>query len=68
MAEQGDAASDSWYQSGVFRFFSFEEEIIHKFTIDPKLSLVVRKQEKEILRKELVEGKCKSCNFVSRVH
>ena len=60
--------SSCWSQNGVFKHYTIDEVYIKKFTIDPKLSVVMKRQERDKLRRELVEGKCKSCKYTSRVH
>ncbi len=36
----------AWFEKGVFNFFKFTPDVKREFTIDPKASLVVRKELK----------------------
>ena len=63
-----EKTSSCWSQNGVFKHYTIDEVYIKKFTIDPKLSVVMKRQERVKLRRELVEGKCKSCKYTLRVH
>jgi hypothetical protein len=38
----------AWYNRGIFKWFSFTPEMVQKFSIDPKISCIVRKELKMI--------------------
>lgn len=61
-------SSESWTNSGIFAYFKFESDVIKYFTIDPKLSRVEQQAQKTLLGTKLVAGKCKTCDWVSKVH
>lgn len=59
-----------WSTNGVLltKYFSFTEETISKFSIPRDFNVVQRKERRELLRNELVPGKCRHCKFTSIVH
>ena len=58
---------DSWFEKGVFKYFNFIPAVVKEFTIDPKASLVVRKEVKMKLATMNVTGSCKTCGWKSKV-
>jgi hypothetical protein len=65
MATEKDTVEPSWFELGVFKFYKFSPEVISKFTINPKASPPVRKEEKHRLGNEWVLGACSFCKYKS---
>ncbi len=54
-----------WFESGIFSFFKFSDEVIKRFTVDPNSSIAVSKAAKAALQQQYVHGSCKSCGWKS---
>lgn len=56
-----------WNEKGVFKYFKFTPAVLEEFTISDNLTRVERKEKKKELGKNNVSGKCKHCNYDSKV-
>ena len=68
MAGPDNLAQPFWFESGIFSFFKFSDDVIQQFTVDPKASIAVSKAAKAALQQQYVHGSCKSCGWKSKVH
>ena len=68
MAGPDNLAQLFWFESGIFSFFKFSDDVIQQFTVDPKASIAVSKAAKAALQQQYVHGSCKSCGWKSKVH
>ena len=46
MAGPDNLAQLFWFESGIFSFFKFSDDVIQQFTVDPKASIAVSKAAK----------------------
>ena len=61
-------ASPEWYEVGVFQFFKMSPKVTKEFSIDPNDSHVIRQERRSKLAQQYVNGACKTCGWISRVH
>lgn len=56
-----------WNEKGVFKYFKFTPAVLEEFTISDNLTHLERKEKKKELGQNNVSGKCKNCNYDSKV-